>query len=231
MHYLFSNIKNLLLRDNLNEEAFYASLGFDHKTIFNLITGSINPSPEQLILISDKLKINIDDIIRKDLSVLRKIKKPIKMLVTDVDGVMTDAGMIFSDGGLEFKIYNAKDGLALGSLERNGIKTGMLSHGYNRILIKSRAEMLGMSYYYTGQEKKSSILKQWAENEGISIKEVAYIGDDINDIDAIRLSGFSAAPSDASVRVRKEVDIVLRSKGGKGCIRELAELIFPDLFN
>ncbi|MFO7722678.1 MAG: HAD hydrolase family protein [Bacteroidales bacterium] len=230
MHYLFSNVKFLLFRQGRNEEEFYASLGISHEMIFNMVTGSGTPSPEQLILIADALSIPVDDILRKNLSIVSSAGDRLKMLVTDVDGVMTDGGMYYSDSGLELKKYNAKDGLALMRLEKNGIRTGMLSHGFNRPLIRNRAEMLGVSFSYTGQEKKAVIIEQWAEKAGVALDEIAYIGDDINDLDVMRKVGFSAAPSDASQAVRKEVHVVLSAKGGEGCVRELAEMLFPQYF-
>jgi 3-deoxy-D-manno-octulosonate 8-phosphate phosphatase (KDO 8-P phosphatase) len=231
MHYLFSNVKSLLVKQDRNEEEFYGSLGLSHEMIFNLVTGAGIPTPEQLILIADALAISVDDILRKNLSMLPNSGEKFKMLVTDVDGVMTDGGMYYSDSGFELKKYNAKDGLAMMRLEKNGIRTGMLSHGFNRPLIRNRAEMLSVSFSYTGQEKKAVIIEQWAEKAGVALEEIAYIGDDVNDLDVMHKVGFTAAPADASRGVRKEVDVVLTKKGGEGCVRELAELLFPQYFN
>ncbi len=230
MHYLFSNIKFLLKEKCLDEEAFYASLGFAHETIFNMVTGMASPTPEQLILISEKLRYSIDDLLKTDISAFADQKHTFKMLVVDVDGVLTDAGMIYTDSGLEIKKYNAKDGLALMRLSKNGIKTGMLSHGFNRTLIKTRAEMLNVSFCYTGREKKWDVLEQWLAEAQITPEEVIYLGDDINDLDVMRKVGFSAAPFDATPRVKREVNLVLTTEGGKGCVRELCELLFPRFF-
>jgi 3-deoxy-D-manno-octulosonate 8-phosphate phosphatase (KDO 8-P phosphatase) len=230
MHYLFSNVKVILHNKGLNEESFYASLGLSHEQVFHLITGNAVPTPEQLIQISDELKISVDQLLRKNLAALPPAGHGIRMLVVDVDGVLTDGGMYYTDSGLEIKKYNAKDGLALMRLERNGIRTGMLSHGFNRTLIKSRAEMLGVSHYYTGQDKKGVVLKQWIEKAGLGMHEVAYIGDDVNDLEVMRQVGFSAAPFDAVMAVKQEVSLVLGTKGGEGCVRELAELLFPAYF-
>jgi len=221
MHYLFSNIKFLLKKQELDEETFYASLGFAHETLFNMVTGLAAPTPEQLVLIADKLRYSIDDLLKKDLSAFADFQHKFKMLVVDVDGVLTDAGMIYSDSGLEMKKYNAKDGLALMRLSKNGIKTGMLSHGFNRSLIKTRAEMLNISFYYTGQ---------WLAEANLKPEEVIYMGDDINDLDVMRHVGFTAAPYDATPAVKKSVDAVMTSAGGDGCVRELCELLFPRFF-
>jgi len=228
MHYLFSNIKLLLRKEGRDEENFYASLGFSHDAVFELVTGIATPSPEQLILIADALNRSVDLLLRKDLSRTADLTHSFRMMVMDVDGVMTDGGMYYSDSGLEIKKYNAKDGLAIMRLEKNGIRTGMLSHGFNRSLIRTRAEMLGVSYYYTGQEKKWDVLKGWLAKAEIEPAEVIYLGDDINDLDVMGRVGFSAAPADAAAGVKRRVNMVLGTKGGEGCVRELAELLFPD---
>lgn len=230
MHYLFSNVKVILHNQGLNEESFYASMGFSHEQVFHMITGNASPTPEQLIQISDALRVSVDDLLRKNFGAIPPRDHGIGMLVVDVDGVLTDGGMYYTDSGLEIKKYNAKDGLALMRLERNGISTGMLSHGFNRTLIKSRAEMLGVSHYYTGQEKKGVILQQWIDKIGLTWDAVAYIGDDINDLEVMRQVGFSAAPYDAAMAVKQEVNLVLGTKGGEGCVRELAEMLFPAYF-
>ncbi len=230
MHYLFSNIKFLLLKEDRTEEDFYAGLGLDHDTLFHLVTGTSYPSPEQLLLIADTLGYSIDDLIRKNLSAMVAETHAVRMMVADVDGVMTDGGMLYTDSGLEIKKYNAKDGLAMMRMEKNGIRTGMLSHGFNQALIRSRAEMLGVSFFYTGQEEKLTVMKEWSGKAGIPLEQMAYIGDDLNDLDVIRKVGFTAAPSDAAGMVRKEVNLVLKAKGGEGCVRELAEWLFPQFF-
>lgn len=213
-----------------SEEDFYASLGLDPGQVFDLITAHHHPSPEQLMLISDKLGHSIDVLMRRDLASLPSPAHNLRMLVVDVDGVMTDGGMYYLDSGIEMKKYNAKDGLALMRLGKNGILTGMLSHGFNRTLIKQRAEMLGVSHHYCGQDKKAVVLAQWMTKNGLDLSQIAYIGDDINDLDVIRQVGFSATPSDGAPAVKKEVHLVLTARGGEGCVRELAELLFPACF-
>lgn len=230
MIYLFSNIKFLLHRQNKNEELFYTSLGFDSEMIFNMVMGHSHPSPAQLVLISDAMGYTIDDLLRKNFQAVYSDHKEIKMLVVDVDGVMTDGGMYFSDSGFEIKKYNAKDGLALMRMEKNGIKTGMLSHGFNRELIRTRAALLGLSYHYTGQDNKDVVLSRWSEETGISPEHIAYLGDDLNDLPAMKIAGFTAVPSDAAAGIRKHADVVLSAAGGRGCVRELAELLFPHIF-
>ncbi len=230
MNHLFSNIKYFLGKESRREDEFYSSLGFSNDELFNLMTGGATLVPEQLILIADSLGRSVDDLIRRNYAAVRDLEHIYKMLVVDVDGVMTDGGMYYSDSGFEIKKYNTKDGLAMMRLEKNGVKTGMLSHGFNRALIKNRAEMLGVSYHYTGQEKKADIIVKWSDKSGIPLNEIAYLGDDINDLDVMKLVGFTAAPADAAPGVKSKVNMLLGAKGGAGCVRELAESLFPRFF-
>lgn len=229
MHYLFQNIKHLSKKKLLNEDEVYEKLGYSQEEVFGFVTASSYPNPDQLLTISDFFGIPVDNLLRKDLTkIASEASSKIKMLVVDVDGVLTDGGMSFSDSGLEFKTYNAKDGLAMIRLGRNGIKVGMLSHGFNRSLIKNRGEMLGVEFIYTGKKKKLEVLEKWSEESGIALENIAFIGDDLNDMDAIQACGFSACPADANWKIRQTVDHVLSTKGGSGCVREFADDFLSD---
>jgi 3-deoxy-D-manno-octulosonate 8-phosphate phosphatase (KDO 8-P phosphatase) len=224
MHYLFQNIKFLASKNRKSEDEVYESLGFSQEEVFSFVTASNNPSPDQLIKLSEYFNTPIDILIRKDLTKISEYaSKNIQMLVVDVDGVLTDGSLSFSDSGLEFKTYNAKDGLALIRLGKSNIKTGMLSHGFNRALVKNRGEMLGVDFIYTGNKKKLEILEDWAEKTGIPLENIAFIGDDLNDMDALQACGFSACPADANYKVKEAVDYVLSTDGGRGCVREFAD--------
>ena len=125
----------------------------------------------------------------------------IKMLILDVDGTMTDNGIYIDENGVESKRYNAKDGVGIYELIKNNIKIGIISHSEKGDGIKSRASYLGIKYCYVGNEP-----------------------DDINDLSIINIVGFSACPSDASNRVKDKVSLILKSKGGYGCVREFSDL-------
>src|ERR1035438_6889908 len=101
--------------------------------------------------------------------------KNIKFLVLDVDGVLTDGGMYYTESGDEFKKFNAKDGLAIRRLTKNGIPVGIISHGHLSMLITKRAELLGIKYVCVGMEmKKLDILTKWCEELKIDLHDVAY---------------------------------------------------------
>ena len=148
----------------------------------------------------------------------------IKMLILDVDGTLTDNGIYIDENGVESKRYNAKDGVGIYELIKNKVKIGIISHSEKGNGIKSRASYLGIHHCYVGNEPKDKILIDWIKKEKILTEEVAFIGDDINDMSIINIVGFSACPDDASEPVKNEVSLVLKSKGGYGCVREFSDL-------
>ena len=151
------------------------------------------------------------------------IKSEIKFLGLDVDGTLTDGGMYYTESGEEFKRFDTKDGRGIIELQKRGVKVGLLSSGFKTKIIEGRAKTLGLEKFYVGTDPKIDILQQWCKDMAIKMKEVAYIGDDINDRDIINAVGFSACPADAMPSIKKIVDVVLTNKGGYGCVREFIE--------
>lgn len=149
--------------------------------------------------------------------------KKIKMLITDVDGVMTDGGMYFSSSGEEMKRFNAKDGYAVKICKDNGIDYGIISSGHSLSLVMARAKVLKVEHVYVGYTSKVDILEQWLEKLNLKAEEIAYIGDDLSDNEVIEMVGFSACPADASKQIMNKADVVLKRNGGDGCIREFVE--------
>jgi len=147
----------------------------------------------------------------------------IKLLVLDVDGVMTDGGMYYTESGDQFKKFDTKDGIAIKRMVESGIEVRFLSSGTNVGLIKNRAETLGVQVAHCGLEKKTEILGRWIEELSLKKEDIAYIGDDINDLEAMKMSGFTVCPSDAVVEIKSSVNVVLTSDGGASCVREFWE--------
>ncbi len=152
-------------------------------------------------------------------------KSKIKLLILDVDGVLTDGGVYFTESGDEFKKFNVKDGVGIRRAVKAGIKVAFLSAGRTKKLIQRRADMLNVELVYVGNEEKIIILKQWMKKLKISFDNVAYIGDDLNDLECIIKCGFSACPADAAQKIKNSVNFVLEKKGGEGCVREFIEKI------
>ena len=151
--------------------------------------------------------------------------KEIKMVVTDCDGCLTDGGMYYSEKGDELKKFNTKDGMALSRLREKGIITGIIT-GENRELNRRRAEKLHMDFIEQGVKDKLAALQKICAEFDISLSEVLYIGDDINDLEAMNAAGFSACPADAADEVRKAADYVSVKRGGDGAVREIISETF-----
>lgn len=150
--------------------------------------------------------------------------KNIKLVVTDVDGVLTDGGLYYTQDGLVMKKFNVKDGLATRRLREFGFECGIISTD-GPDLIEVRNKRLKMDFVITGTWEKQEKLKELCLERKISFENVAYLGDDINDLEIINAVGFSACPSDAISTVKESVDYICRRKGGDGVFREFAELI------
>lgn len=146
--------------------------------------------------------------------------KNIKLVVADVDGTLTDGGMYITENGDHFKRFHTRDGMAAKLLMKSGIQVGLLSHSGVANMVTARANMLKLPYCYVGQEDKISILDGWRKELGLTWEEVAFIGDDINDIGVLEQVGFSACPSDAVPAVKGVVDVILTRTGGQACFRE-----------
>jgi YrbI family 3-deoxy-D-manno-octulosonate 8-phosphate phosphatase len=150
--------------------------------------------------------------------------KNIKLLITDVDGVLTDGGLYYTSEGLIMKKFNVKDGMGMKLLRESGIKNAIITTDTSE-LIKIRSERLKVDYLFLGVWDKENKLFEICKSENISTEEVAFIGDDVNDLGIIKEAGFSACPSDAVEDVQDIVDLTLTKKGGDGAFRELADLI------
>ncbi|MCF8258298.1 MAG: HAD-IIIA family hydrolase [Flavobacteriales bacterium] len=147
----------------------------------------------------------------------------IKFLVLDVDGVMTDGGMYYTEMGDQFKKFNSKDGIGIKLAIRSGVQVAFLSSGTNARIINDRAHTLGVKLVHAGPGEKLSILNGWCKELGVHLDEVAYIGDDVNDLECINAVGLSACPADAVEAVKSAVDVVLDRNGGEGCVREFID--------
>ncbi len=148
-------------------------------------------------------------------------KKP-KLILTDIDGVWTDAGMYYDQTGNEWKKFNTYDSAGVLFARKLNIPVGIIT-GEDTNIVKRRAEKLKVDYLFQGIKDKVKVVEQLCEDLKISFDDVAYIGDDINDIGLLQKVGWSACPSSAPVYIQKMVQKVLLKKGGEGAFREFVE--------
>ncbi|WP_026167204.1 N-acylneuraminate cytidylyltransferase [Balneola vulgaris] len=155
-----------------------------------------------------------------------EVAASIKLFLSDVDGVLTDAGMYYTEFGDELKKFNTRDGMGFQLIREQGIKTGLVTSEITNI-VKQRAKKLKIDFLHQGKRDhgKLEVAQQMCEKLGITLQEVAYIGDDINCLELIKAAGLSACPADAVDVIKEAAMVVCNKKGGEGCVREFAEMI------
>jgi 3-deoxy-D-manno-octulosonate 8-phosphate phosphatase (KDO 8-P phosphatase) len=151
------------------------------------------------------------------------VKKKIKLLSLDVDGVLTDCGVYVSEKGDIMKKFNVRDGVGIRQLIKSGIPVAFISAGKVQKMLNARAKMLGVKLVYAGDEEKLEVMKRWCKKLKIGLKDVAHIADDLNDINLLSAVGVSVCPNDAVDKVKSCVEIILDEKGGAGCVREFID--------
>lgn len=147
----------------------------------------------------------------------------IRLLVLDVDGTLTDGGVYIDANGLQSKKFNIKDGMGISLLQQQGVRVAFLSHSRSNTILETRARMLNVELVYSGKEPKLEVMERWMTDLGLSRDNVAFIGDDVNDIELLQHAGLSACPADAHQSVLPHVHVVLANKGGEGCVREFID--------
>jgi 3-deoxy-D-manno-octulosonate 8-phosphate phosphatase (KDO 8-P phosphatase) len=148
----------------------------------------------------------------------------LKLLLSDVDGVMTDGTVLLLPDGGEAKAFHIRDGLGIVLAQRAGLRTGLVT-GRSSAVVERRAAELGMAVVRQGVRDKGQALREILAAEGLRAEEVAYIGDDVNDLPVLTEVGLSAAPADAPLEVRLSAFMVTEARGGQGCLREFVEAI------
>ena len=156
----------------------------------------------------------------KDVS---KIKK-IKVIFSDVDGVLTDGGMYYTEKGDEIKKFSAHDGMAFQILKEKGFKVGIITSEKMK-LNKRRASKLKLDYDFHGVKDKLKIMKKFCQENSYNFSEIAYIGDDINCLNLLSNVGLAGCPSNAVIQIKSIPGIIqIDKKGGDGAFREFSKL-------
>ena len=211
--------------------AFYINTVKNIKASSNRLSGKIGiyEMPEYTAAEIDEPDdwIILEKLMHRHILTKQNASKNIKLFLSDVDGTLTDGGMYYSENGDELKKFNTRDGMGFQMLRERGIKTGIIT-SENMELNRRRFEKLKVDFLIQGKRNggKLEAARQICNELGISFKEVAYIGDDINDLELLSEVGFGACPADACMEVKSVAGIqVMQRKGGEGCVRELVNLI------
>lgn len=212
--------------------AFYISSKADLIKYQNRVSGNIKAyemcedsafeidEPSDWIIIEALIRKN-GLVEEKEITEEKKAVPEIKMFLTDCDGCLTDGGMYYSEHGDELKKFNTRDGMGFALLRAKGIITGIVT-SESVDLNRRRTEKLKLDVLEAGCRDKVAAVRRLCEQYGVKLKNVAYVGDDINDMEVIKMVGYGCAPADAMPQVKAVADYVAKAKGGEGVIREVA---------
>ena len=154
--------------------------------------------------------------------------KNIKILLTDVDGVLTVGGMYYTSTGDTMKKFHTRDGMGVNLLKKSGIPKIIVTKEKTK-MVRSWAKKMNVSHIYDGILQKEKILKEICKKYSVTSSQIAYIGDDINDIELLKKVGFSVTPNDGILDAQNIVDYICKKKGGDGVLREVADIILHNI--
>ncbi len=149
---------------------------------------------------------------------------PVKALVLDCDGTMTDGGLYYGPDGQAFKRFDVRDGMGIARLRDAGVQVVIVT-GDDTPIVQARARVLGIEHVEMGRQDKAAVLARLMDTYNWQAPQVVYMGDDVNDIPALQVAGFGAAPADAVPEVLAIADYVCDHPGGRGAVREVCDLI------
>jgi 3-deoxy-D-manno-octulosonate 8-phosphate phosphatase (KDO 8-P phosphatase) len=155
---------------------------------------------------------------------VRKKAKKIRLLLLDVDGVLTDGRIIIDDRGVETKQFHVRDGQGISLLLRAGINVGFLTARSSKSVV-SRAKELNVRLVHQGVQNKLDAYSEIKRSSGLKDNQIAYVGDDIVDRPVLKLAGLAISVADGWPQLVSSVDFVTSAGGGKGAVREVAELL------
>ncbi|MCR9278438.1 MAG: HAD-IIIA family hydrolase [Pseudomonadaceae bacterium] len=155
---------------------------------------------------------------------LRRRAAAIELVIFDVDGVLTDGQITYDSTGAEHKSFHVQDGSAIKLMMRAGIQIGIIT-GRKSEPVRRRAEELGITYLYQGNEDKRGALADISKRSGISTEHMAHCGDDLADLALFERVGLAVSVPNGHPEVRRRADIITKAAGGQGVARDLCELL------
>lgn len=152
------------------------------------------------------------------------LAKEIRLLLLDVDGVLTDGSVVYAQSGSELKAFNTKDGFGIRLLQEAGVEVGVITARSSEA-VQRRAQDLKLAHVYQGVRNKIEAFETILAEQKLSVKEVAYMGDDWLDLPLLSRVGLAVTTSDAVAEVKAVAHYVTKRNGGRGAVRELCDLI------
>jgi len=157
-------------------------------------------------------------------TILRNKCRNISIVLTDVDCVLTDGGMYYTENGDIMKKFHTRDGMGVSLLRKKKIATIIITKEKTKF-VKKWAKNMNVEKLYDGIQKKEDLVIKICNKYNVTLQELAYIGDDVNDLELLKKVGLSATPADGITDAKKICNYICKSKGGEGAFRELADLI------
>lgn len=218
-HYLAQNLTILRQKSNLSIEFLSRYFG----NWFYWENGNLEPNLVELMELAGYFHLSLDALLKKPMLPYEIDISTIKLLLIDMDGVMTSGGMFYTEKGDRIKCFNAKDGLAIKRAIKTGLEMGIVSATEDITIVHDRAKALNINRIYVGHRPKLEVVTEWIEELGITFENVAYIGDDLNDLPVMQKVAIAACPNDAVQQVKDNSHIILDRKGGDACVRMFLE--------
>jgi 3-deoxy-D-manno-octulosonate 8-phosphate phosphatase (KDO 8-P phosphatase) len=156
--------------------------------------------------------------------IVPEVVAKIKAIAMDVDGVLTDGGVWWGPNGEEWKRFHFADIMGLSLARKSGMVIALIS-GENSPLVDRLASKLGIVDVHKDCKDKASALRTFSERHGLSLQEICFIGDDVNDLSALSIVGLSACPADARPSIREHCQVVTKLAGGNGAVREVVDML------
>lgn len=156
--------------------------------------------------------------------------KPIKLFAMDVDGTLTDGHIYMGNDGEMFKSFHVHDGLGIKLLKHYGITPAIITGRQSKI-VENRCREIGLTEYHQGVKNKAAKLAELMDQYGLTAEQVAYIGDDMNDLSAVKAAGVTFAPADCAESLKPFIDIILTKPSGQAPVREAVDLILQDRYD
>ena len=156
--------------------------------------------------------------------IVPEVVTKIKAIAMDVDGVLTDGGVWWGPNGEEWKRFHFADIMGLSLARKSGMVIALIS-GENSPLVDRFASKVGIVDVHKDCKDKASALRTFSERHGLSLQEICFIGDDVNDLSALSIVGLSACPADARPSIREHCQVVTKLAGGNGAVREVVDML------
>lgn len=200
--------------------------GLNQATLLSFEAGQLEPTLQELLTLADFFDAPVDRLLRRDLRAMPSLeqRQDFRLILLDVDGTLTRGGLSYTEKGDQLKTFHVRDSLAIHrAISRYDLQFAFISAGFTPGILHHHGRILGIERIYTGRRPKMEVIDDWLEELKLDLSQLAYVGDDLNDLPVVQAVGFSACPADAARQVRDSVDLILQRRGGEGCVREFIE--------